>query len=187
MSFGSSKWQEYEKLINRISLSIRENAVSHAYIIEGDALTDKMGFAIDFLKAVSCNELPGTGCDECLTCRKIEHRNYEDLYIVEAEFNASKTAKSIRDDAIEELQDNLARKAVEERCFAIIESADSMTHRAQNRLLKTLEEPNPGTVIILLWVMRNKRLYQWQFIDKLSISGISVEVILGGINEISKS
>ena len=36
------------------------------------------------------------------------------------------------------------------RNIAIIENADTMTLRAQNRLLKTLEEPPGGTVIILL-------------------------------------
>ena len=34
--------------------------------------------------------------------------------------------------------------------MAVICNADTMTRRAQNRLLKTLEEPNPGTVIMLL-------------------------------------
>ena len=34
--------------------------------------------------------------------------------------------------------------------MAIICNADTMTKRAQNRLLKTLEEPTPGTVIMLL-------------------------------------
>ena len=36
------------------------------------------------------------------------------------------------------------------RNIAILEDADTMTVRAQNRFLKTLEEPQPGTVIMLL-------------------------------------
>ena len=37
-----------------------------------------------------------------------------------------------------------------DRNSAIIDGADYMTDRAQNRFLKTLEEPTPGTVIVLL-------------------------------------
>jgi DNA polymerase-3 subunit delta' len=49
------------------------------------------------------------------------------------------------------LQDRLKKKPFAgERNIAIIQDADTMTIRAQNRLLKTLEEPFPGTIIILL-------------------------------------
>jgi len=150
MSLNSPKWKAHEKLIERISKSILEGSVSHAYIIEGDAQSYKYEFAIDFLKAILCREEPGKGCDNCITCRKLEHGNYEDLYIVSAEFNQTKTAKSIKDEAIFKLQDDLAMKPLLERSLAIISDADLMTIRAQNRLLKTLEEPPVGTVIILL-------------------------------------
>ena len=49
------------------------------------------------------------------------------------------------------LQERLSKKPYYgDRNIAIIKDADTMTAKAQNRLLKTLEEPHPGTVIILL-------------------------------------
>ena len=78
-------WKEDQKLINRISAAIRSGNVSHAYIIEGDTQTDKERFARDFLKALCCRERPGIGCDVCASCRKIDHDNSEDLYIVRAD------------------------------------------------------------------------------------------------------
>ena len=139
-----------EKLIERIRKSVENEHVSHAYIIEGDSISGKEQFAKSFLKKIVCLEKPGVGCDSCINCRKLEHGNYEDLYEVFAEWNTSKTSKSVRDEAIEELQSNLKMKPNTDRNLAIIYDSDTMTPRAQNRLLKTLEEPYPGTVIILL-------------------------------------
>lgn len=133
-----------EKLIHRLSSSIKNGTISHAYIFEGEAALDKVAFTKAFIKAILCKDNPGIGCGVCAVCRKIEHDNYEDLYFVEAD------GSSIKDEAIESLQERLKVKPYGERNIAVISNADTMTLRAQNRLLKTLEEPAPGTVIILL-------------------------------------
>ena len=139
-----SKYQLNKKLIDRISASILSGRVFHAYIIEGDALSDKEGFAREFCKAIICKEKPGNGCDVCLDCRKMDHDNYEDLYYIESD------GMSVKDEQIFKLQSELKKKPNGSRNLAIIKDADTMTVRAQNRLLKTLEEPFAGTVIILL-------------------------------------
>ena len=133
-----------EKLIQRLIATIHNETISHAYIFEGEAALDKTAFAKAFVKAILCEENPGEGCDCCSTCRKIEHDNYEDLIYVSAD------GKSIKDEAIERLQERLKVKPYGSRNIAIISDADTMTLRAQNRLLKTLEEPAKGTVLILL-------------------------------------
>lgn len=139
-----NKYKSNRKLIDRIAGGIREGKVFHAYIIEGDGLSDKMGFAKEFCKAVVCEEERGMGCGRCINCRKIDHDNYEDLHIVEPD------GMSVKDEQIARLQAELKKKPLGSRNMAIIDNADTMTARAQNRLLKTLEEPFPGTVIILL-------------------------------------
>lgn len=133
-----------EKLVKRLIATIQNNTLSHAYIFEGEVVLDKIAFTKAFVKAVLCEEKPGIGCDECSICRKVDHDNYEDLYYVEAD------GASIKDEAIEKLQERLKIKPNGERNIAVINNADTMTLRAQNRLLKTLEEPAPGTIIILL-------------------------------------
>ncbi len=139
-----SKYQLNKKLIDRISASIISGRIFHAYIIEGDALSDKEGFAREFCKAIVCDENPGIGCDTCLNCRKMDHDNYEDLHFIESD------GMSVKDEQIFKLQADLKKKPIGSRNLAIIKDADTMTVRAQNRLLKTLEEPFAGTVIILL-------------------------------------
>ncbi len=133
-----------EKLAARLTAAIKNGHVSHAYIFEGEAVLDKAAFAACFVKAILCREEPGIGCGRCLSCRKVEHGNHEDLTYVEADGN------SLKDEMIEKLQERLRIKPYGERNIAIIKDADTMTIRAQNRLLKTLEEPAPGTVLILL-------------------------------------
>lgn len=133
-----------EKLIQRLIATIQNETLSHAYIFEGETSLDKLAFAKAFVKGILCTERPGTGCDQCALCRKIEHDNYEDLFFVAAD------GTSIKDEAIEKLQERLKVKPYGDRNIAIISDADTMTLRAQNRLLKTLEEPAPGTILILL-------------------------------------
>ena len=120
--------------------------IAHAYIIEGDHLSGKKGFALRFARGLLCPEKPGIGCGVCPVCRRVAAGSYEDLHML------SMDERSVKNEAIAELQEELKNKPqrVAGRHIVIIEDADSMTARAQNRLLKTLEEPQPGTVIMLL-------------------------------------
>ena len=120
--------------------------MAHAYIIEGDHLSGKKSFALGFARAVLCPEKPGEGCGVCPACRRVSAGSHEDLHIVRMD------ERSVKTEAIEDLQEELKTKpqGTAGRHVVIIEDADSMTARAQNRLLKTLEEPQPGTVIMLL-------------------------------------
>lgn len=139
-----TKFNSNKKIVERIVNAISAGNILHAYILEGDSCVDKCGFALEFCKALMCTERPGEGCDHCVNCRKFDHGNYEDLYFIEAD------GMSVKDEQISGLQEDLKMKPVGTRNLAIIKDADTMTVRAQNRLLKTLEEPFPGTVIILL-------------------------------------
>lgn len=134
-----------KNIVERMSRSVKNRSISHAYLLEGDRTIDKLGLAESFIKAILCKEGDGDSCDSCPTCRKISHGNHEDVIYVEVD------GSSIKDEAIEELQSRIKKKPYESnRNIVIIKDADTMTLRAQNRLLKTLEEPNPGTVMILL-------------------------------------
>ena len=70
------------------------------------------------------------------------HGNYEDFHFVESD------GMSVKDEQICKVQSDIRKKPMEERHMAVIKDADTMTLRAQNRLLKTLEEPFEGTVMI---------------------------------------
>lgn len=142
---GLSNYFKYGKSLESLRGAILNGNITHAYIIEGDSLIDKVGIAKAFAKAALCNEKPGEGCDRCSICRRIDKDSYEDLHHIQDD-------KSIKNEAIEHLQGELAMmpSAEGKTHVAIIESADTMTARAQNRLLKTLEEPKANSLILLL-------------------------------------
>lgn len=128
-----------------MSRAIINRSISHAYLLEGERSIDKLELAENFVKAILCKAGQGDSCEYCLSCNKINHGNHEDIIYIAAEGN------SIKDEAVEELQNRLKKKPYAgDRNIVILKDADTMTPRAQNRLLKTLEEPAPGTVLILL-------------------------------------
>lgn len=146
-------FEKYGKGVEKLEAAVESGQVSHAYIFEGEKTIDKEGLALAFARALLCPEKPGIGCGACPTCRKITDGNYEDLYTVKPQQASGKKSKvsSIRDADVEELQERLITKpSAGDRNIAIISSAGLMTKRAQTRFLKTLEEPAPGTVIMLL-------------------------------------
>lgn len=132
-------------VIERLIMAVKNGNISHAYIFEGQAHINKTEIANNFVKAILCENDIGDSCEACISCKKINHGNHEDIIYLIPE------GSSIKDEAIEELQCRIKKKPyVGDRNLVIIQNADTITLRAQNRLLKTLEEPATGTVLILL-------------------------------------
>lgn len=115
-----------EKLIERLEKNILAGRVSHAYIFEGDTNSGKLEFARWFLESLKCEEV--------------------DILHV----SGSGKTRTVKDADVVELQQFLSKKPVGNWHAVIVENADTMTLRAQNRLLKTLEEPPASAVIIIL-------------------------------------
>lgn len=136
--------EENINLIMRLDHIIENDKISHAYIFEGPGSVDKKAFAETFVKGILCPINSGDDCGRCGICRKVDHGNHEDIIYISA------NGGSIKDADIVKMQDSLKTKPFGDRHVVIVENSDTMTLRAQNRLLKTLEEPPGMSVIILL-------------------------------------
>jgi DNA polymerase-3 subunit delta' len=102
------------------------------------------------------------GCGECRACRRAEAGTHPDLRVVMSEAEAvargidppdgkSRPSAEIKIDAVRELGLSLLRRPYEGKAsVAIIVDAHRMNDKAQNALLKVLEEPAPTTVLMLL-------------------------------------
>lgn len=146
-----SQQEDNAILVNRIRSMIEGGNVPHAFIVESPRSVDKDAFAVWFAQALLCREMPGEGCGTCPTCRRIADHNHLDVIFVEPTQTKGSKVASVHDADIEQLQERLASKPIEaDRSIAVVSGADSITPRAFNRFLKTLEEPAPGTVIMLL-------------------------------------
>lgn len=133
-------------LMDRLKETVVSQNPFHAYIFEGLDGIGKRLAANTFAQALLCSEpRNGEPCGVCNRCKKMESGNHGDYHYITSD------GKSVKDQQIEELQKLVGKKPFDgERSIFVIDQAATMTERAQNRLLKTLEEPDGKSVMILL-------------------------------------
>jgi len=144
----------HDGVVERFRQALGGGRLSHAYLFVGPDGVGKELFARELAKAVECERGGAEACDRCPACQKVEHGNHPDVTFVR---RIEKGAKGERRAAIlveqvrEEIQDAIAYKAFAGRhkVFVVVDAA-RMTEEAQNCLLKTLEEPPPHSLLILL-------------------------------------
>jgi DNA polymerase III subunit delta' len=141
--------------VQLLQRSLERGRVGHAYLFVGEQLDSLEGLARTLAKTLNCegvNSAPGkTGptdcCDRCLSCRKIDRLEHPDVTWLRPE---SKT-RIIRVDQIRELARTINLKPTQARYkVGIIVAADRLKEEAANAFLKTLEEPPPRSILILL-------------------------------------
>ncbi len=146
MSFNDIVGQE--RPIEILSRAVEQERVAQAYLFLGMEGIGKRLTAYNLTKALNCQgerSKPYLSCDRCLSCLKIEHGNHLDVQVVGG------TRELIKIDQIRQLQRGLYYKPFEGRKkVVIIDGAENLVRAAANALLKTLEEPPPETVIILI-------------------------------------
>lgn len=141
MTFGSIISHDRQKEVLRQALINRR--LAHAYLFEGPEGVGKKLMALALVRALFCDA--GEGCGDCPACQKVDHLNHPDLHLLTAE------GTQIKIDQVRKLQQELALRPLEaEVRVCLIDGADSLNPAAANALLKTLEEPLPGTLLILL-------------------------------------
>jgi len=121
--------------------------LAHAYVFTGPKGIGKYETALALAKQVNClkKSADPQSCD-CASCRKISGGNHPDILVIEKP--EDKTGISI--DQIRALMQRLEYRALEATVkFALIRDAELIHEAAANAFLKTLEEPRPGTVLIL--------------------------------------
>ena len=123
--------------------AISSQHISHAYLFAGPEGIGKRLIATAFIRTLLCEQ--GTGCGQCSSCLKVEHHNHPDIHFLDAEGSA------IKIDQIRELQQVLSLRPLEgDYKICLVDGAEQFTTGAGNALLKTLEEPQSGTIIILI-------------------------------------
>ena len=145
MSFLDIYGHEKQKVILKQALA--QNRVGHAYLFSGLDAAGKKTLALEFAKVVNCEKADEIhdSCGECPACLKINRHNHPDIFFIEAE------GQFIRINAIRDIQEQMTFKPMEgRRRVFVIDNADKMNDQAANALLKTLEEPSPANVLILV-------------------------------------
>jgi DNA polymerase III subunit delta' len=141
--------------VQLLQRSLERGRVGHAYLFVGERLGSLETLAKSLAKTLNCETANGGPkkpggpdcCDRCLSCRKIDRLEHPDVTWLRPE---SKT-RVIKVDQMRELIRTINLKPTQARYKAgVIVAADRLKEEAANAFLKTLEEPPPRSIFILL-------------------------------------
>jgi len=140
--------------------------VAGSYLFIGPAGVGKGTFAKRLAKALTCAApRPGlVACDACASCVQAEAGSHPDIDVVQKpEDRATIPLEALMGDADHRMREGLCwrlllKPTVAGRKVAIILDADLLSEEAANCLLKTLEEPPPEAVIILVGTALERQL-----------------------------
>ena len=130
----------------------------HALLVHGPRGIGKHALALHFAQALLC-ETPredGLACGTCAGCRYAVAGQHPDLMrlellVVDPEEDTLEAVDSIGVDRVRSLTEFVQLTSHRQRAkVAVIAPAERMNAAAANALLKTLEEPPPGTFLILV-------------------------------------
>lgn len=130
----------------------------HALLLHGMPGVGKYTLARALAQWLLClAPTPQGGCGRCQSCAWLQQDAHPDLYQIEPLADPDETEKGRRGGAIikigqlREMIEALSLSAHQGgRRVAIIRPAEAMNPAAANALLKTLEEPPPGVLLILV-------------------------------------
>ena len=139
----------HKNIIKYIESAVSADAVSHAYILNGERGSGKKMLANLFSMSLQCQNRDenGDACGKCQSCRQAVSGNQPDIIRVTHEKPGTISVDDIR----EQVNNDIVIRPYSSRYkIYIIPEADLMTVQAQNALLKTIEEPPEYAVIMLL-------------------------------------
>jgi DNA polymerase III subunit delta' len=168
-----------------LARQMKSDEVAHSWLLLGPPGAGKRAAAMAMAAAVNCREEPGVGCGTCSTCQRIMRRRHPDVHHIVPE-GPLIPVDQIRDMVIPEA----SRSPFEGRMKVfIIEEAERMNDAAQNSLLKTLEEPQPDTMFVLVSDREDELLETIQSrcrvvrLEPISHDGVVALLVARGISE----
>jgi DNA polymerase-3 subunit delta' len=158
----------HRRIVALLARSVARDALPPSLIFSGPAGVGKRLTALAVAQALNClkpiavddaesaGQRPSSGttdqakkidaCGTCSACKRIARGVHPDVLLIEPGDNGS-----IKIDQVRELIDRAAYRPFEgKRRAVIVDEADALVIAAQAALLKTLEEPPPGSVFMLV-------------------------------------
>lgn len=123
--------------------TVASGRISHAYLFTGPAGSNKTSAAYAFAQAALCEQ---HGCRTCDDCKRIERRKHPDVRYFAPEGASGYLVEQIRDIVADVALAPIRAKGK----VYILDRVDLLGTQAANAFLKTLEEPVPGVMFILL-------------------------------------
>jgi DNA polymerase-3 subunit delta' len=151
-----------DRAVDLLRRSLENGRLAHAYLFTGQPHVGKMTLAVNLAQALNC-EKEERPCGECKTCLRITAGKHPDVQIIGrlsgADAGDGSSKKEISISQVRELQHSAALQPYEGKYRVyIVDGAEYLNEESANCLLKTLEEPPPNVLFILLAVNENRLL-----------------------------
>ncbi len=135
----------HERSIGILERTAKEGRPAHAYLFTGREGVGKKMVAVRFACMLNCPDPQADPNGTCPVCRRIMSETHPDFTIERPERGM------IRIERVRILQNSFKFAPAEARFrVTVIDDAHLMNRSAQNALLKTLEEPPPARVLVLV-------------------------------------
>jgi DNA polymerase-3 subunit delta' len=138
----------HDAVIDRFGTALQRGRLHHAWLLHGMAGVGKAMLARELAAMFLC-EHPARerACGECHACRMLAAGSHPDFqYVTRAEGK--------RDLAVDQVRETLAFLALSgmesEKRVVMLDDADTMNMQAANALLKGLEEPASGSLLLIV-------------------------------------
>ncbi|MGE5302896.1 MAG: DNA polymerase III subunit delta' [Alphaproteobacteria bacterium] len=135
-----------QKALDPLRAALAQGRLHHAYLFHGPEGVGKRTIGLALAQAIHCDQMADDFCGHCVNCLRIKSGNHPDVRLIEP--TAGKKEISIQQ--IRSIEKELSFRAFSGKKIAIIDPATLMNLPAQNALLKTLEEPPPDSLLILV-------------------------------------
>jgi DNA polymerase-3 subunit delta' len=131
-------WQRYQ-----------QRCLPHALLFSGIAGIGKKQFAESFANAILCrySDKAGKSCRQCHACHLTQAGTHPDKVYIEPEQDGHTIKIDLIREAVHLVNETSLQSGFK---IIIISPANTMNTAASNALLKTLEEPTPNTLFILI-------------------------------------
>ncbi|HHF58062.1 MAG TPA: hypothetical protein ENL41_01395 [candidate division WOR-3 bacterium] len=153
-----------KNVLKKITL---ENNIPPFLMFIGPEGVGKATLALEFAKALNCENEEKRPCSNCNTCRLMSQFQHPDLYILtpnpeesiekmritgELRTDLYDPTKDIKINEVRELERELWKSGtyIARYRIVIVLNGENLNRESQNALLKTLEEPPPETIIIFV-------------------------------------
>jgi len=133
--------------------SLISKTLHHSYIFLGPKGVGKEKIARRYIKSILCSSKNSAiPCALCVSCKYFDQSMHPDFFEISLQpAEQEEKKKNISIEQVKEAQKNLnTRPLISAYRGLIVDNAESLSEKASNALLKTLEEPAENTIIFLI-------------------------------------
>lgn len=147
----AAHWDVYghDWAVDYLRAGLRHGRTRQAYLITGTPSIGKTRFAHAFAGALNCTheDVEARPCGECRSCKLMASGNHPD--VLYSELDA--TTGALKIEVLRDLMRRLSLKPYDAKHrIAIVSNFEKARGQAQDAILKTLEEPPPYAILMLL-------------------------------------